>query len=301
MTILQLRYFITIVEKGKMSEAAKELFISQPSLTSAIKELEDELGFQLLNRTNRGISITKEGTHFLTYARQVIEQMSILESTFFQKKQEKFVFQISAQHYSFVVEAFLDFIQNMNSDEYEVTLKECRTYEIIDDVKNNRSQLGVIYLNDFNRTVLRKYFNENHLDFTELFIASPHIIISKSNPLANKDTISLDDLKDYPFLSFEQGEYNSFYFSEEILSTITRKKIIKVSDRVTLLHLLTGLNGYTITTGIMSKEWNGEKIVIKPLDVEENIHIGLLTRKDEHLTYITNKYIELLKKHIGTL
>lgn len=297
MTISQLRYFIKIVEKGKMSEAAKELFISQPSLTSTIRELEEELGFQLLNRTNRGISVTKEGARFLGYARQVVEQMSILETTFFQKKHEKFVFQISAQHYSFVVNAFVDLIKEIHSDEYEVTLRECRTYEIIDDVKNNHSQLGVIYLNDFNQTVLKKYFKENHLEFTKLFTCSPHIFISQSNPLANKDMITLDDLQDYPFLSFEQGEYNSFYFSEEILSTIPRKKIIKVSDRATLFNLLIGLNGYTICTGIISQDLNGENIIAKPLDVNDHICIGIITRQNEPLTYLGQLYVKLIKKH----
>lgn len=301
MTILQLRYFIKIVEKGKMSEAAKELFISQPSLTSTIQELEEELGFQLLNRSNRGISITKEGTRFLGYARQVVEQMSILEATFLEKKQEKFVFQISAQHYSFVVNAFVDLVKDIHSDEYEVTLRECRTYEIIDDVKNNRSQLGVIYLNDFNQTVLKKYFKENHLEFTELFTCSPHIFISQFNPLAQKDIITLEDLQDYPFLSFEQGDYNSFYFSEEILSTIPRRKIIKVSDRATLFNLLIGLNGYTICTGIISKDLNGEDIIAKPLDVQDHICIGIITRKGEQLTYLGEKYVQFIKKHTSQI
>ena len=222
MTILQLRYFVSVATHGKISEAAKELFISQPTLTNAIQDLEEELGFLVFNRTNRGIAITKEGTRFLGYARQVLEQMSILESTFLEKKQERFVFQVSTQHYSFVVNAFVDLISELSSDDYELTLRECRTYEIIDDVKNNRSQLGVIYLNQFNELVMKKYLKENHLVFKQLFVAQPHVFISQKHPLASKETVSLEDLEQYPFLSFEQGEHNSFYFSEEILSTVPR-------------------------------------------------------------------------------
>jgi len=300
MTILQLRYFIKVIEKGSISNAAKELFISQPSLTSAIKELEDELNIKLINRHNRGISITKEGSKFLGYARNVVEQMDVLENNYLEKKKEKFIFQISSQHYSFVVNAFVDLIEEYGDDEYEVTLRECRTYEIIDDVKNNRSQLGIIYLNSFNEKVLMNYISENHLEFKELFTSQPHIFISSYHPLAMKNLIELADLTEYPFLSFEQGDFNSFYFSEEILSTLPKKKAIKVSDRATLFNLLIGLNGYTISTGIISKELNGENIIARKLNIDDDIHIGTITRKNEPLTFISKRYLELLKKYINT-
>lgn len=298
MTLQQLRYFITVVEKGKINEAAKELFVSQPTLTNSIRELEEELGIKLLNRNNRGISITNDGLSFLSYARQVIEQMTILENKFLEKKKEKFTFRISSQHYAFVVNAFVHLIQEFQNDEYDVTLRECRTYEIIDDVKNNRSQLGILYLNDFNENVLNKYLKENHLEFIELFKAKPHVFISTSNPLSKKDLITLDDLVDYPFLSFEQGQFNSFYFSEEIQSTISRKKTIKVSDRATLFNLLIGLNGYTICSGMISEDLNGKDIISRPLLVDDCMHIGMIKRKGEILTFLGERYIELMKKHI---
>ena len=297
MTILQLRYFVSVATHGKISEAAKELFISQPTLTNAIQDLEEELGFLVFNRTNRGIAITKEGTRFLGYARQVLEQMSILESTFLEKKQERFVFQVSTQHYSFVVNAFVDLISELSSDDYELTLRECRTYEIIDDVKNNRSQLGVIYLNQFNELVMKKYLKENHLVFKQLFVAQPHVFISQKHPLASKEMVSLEDLEQYPFLSFEQGEHNSFYFSEEILSTVPRNKVIKVSDRATLFNLLIGVNGYTICTGIISKDLNGEDIISKRLLVDDEIRLGIIYRKDETLTSLGQHFEDLIIKH----
>lgn len=298
MTVQQLKYIVTVAEKGKISEAAQVLFISQPSLTNAVHDLEEEVGFPIFNRTNRGMAVTKEGNRFLTYARQVVEQMSLLENTFLEKPLPKQHFQISAQHYSFVVNAFVDLLVEKNYEEYDVTLRECRTAEIIEDVKNARSQFGILYLSDFNTKIIRKYLQDNHLEFVPLFQALPHVFISKIHPLAEKQVICLDDLNEYPHLSFEQGEYNSFYFSEEILSTITRKKAIHVSDRATLFNLLIGLNGYTISTGIISEDLNGENIIARRLDVDEPIHVGYIIRKGEPLGFIGNRYLELLKNHV---
>lgn len=300
MTIQQLKYIVTVAEKGKINEAARTLFISQPSLTNAIHELEKELGFDIFNRTNRGIAATTRGTKFLSYARQVVEQMSLLESTFLETVPEKQHFQVSTQHYSFVVDAFVNFLKEVDYKEYDVTLRECRTAEIIEDVKNARSQLGFLYISSFNEKVMQKFIKDNHLEFKPLFEAKPHIFINKDHPLANKGLVDLSDLAEYPYLSFEQGEYNSFYFAEEILSTNIRDKVIRVSDRATLFNLLIGLNGYTISTGIISKELNGESIISRPLNVDEQIQLGYIKRKNEPNGVHADHFLELLIRHINS-
>ena len=300
MTIQQLKYIVTVAEKGKINEAARTLFISQPSLTNAIHELEKELGFDIFNRTNRGIAATTRGTKFLSYARQVVEQMSLLESTFLETVPEKQHFQVSTQHYSFVVDAFVNFLKEVDYKEYDVTLRECRTAEIIEDVKNARSQLGFLYISSFNEKVMQKFIKDNHLEFKPLFEAKPHIFINKDHPLASKGLVDLSDLTEYPYLSFEQGEYNSFYFAEEILSTNIRDKVIRVSDRATLFNLLIGLNGYTISTGIISKELNGESIISRPLNVDEQIQLGYIKRKNEPNGVHADHFLELLIKHINS-
>lgn len=300
MTIQQLKYIVTVAEKGKINEAARTLFISQPSLTNAIHELEKELGFDIFNRTNRGIAATTRGTKFLSYARQVVEQMSLLESTFLETVPEKQHFQVSTQHYSFVVDAFVNFLKEVDYKEYDVTLRECRTAEIIEDVKNARSQLGFLYISSFNEKVIQKFIKDNHLEFKPLFEAKPHIFINKDHPLASKGLVDLSDLAEYPYLSFEQGEYNSFYFAEEILSTNIRDKVIRVSDRATLFNLLIGLNGYTISTGIISKELNGESIISRPLNVDEQIQLGYIKRKNEPNGVHADHFLELLIKHINS-
>ncbi len=298
-TLQQLRYMIKIVECGSITEAARQLFISQPSLSNAVKELETELSIEIFNRTPRGISLSVDGTEFLSYARQIIEQTELLEQRYRGKKPSKQLCSVSTQHYAFAVNAFVNLLRALDVDEYEFTLRETRTCEIIEDVKNLRSELGIIYLSDFNEKVLHKLLRENHLLFSPLFEADPHIFISAVHPLAHKKRVALGDLDDFPFLAFEQGEYNSFYFSEEILSTVPRRKTIHVSDRATLFNLLIGLNGYTICTGVLNSDLNGDKIISVPLETEEKMLVGWIASEKARLSAIAADYIAELKRLIA--
>ena len=255
----------TVARIGIISEAAKELFITQPSLTKAIKELEREMGITIFDRSNKGITVSKEGERFLAYARQVLEQAALLEEQYKTMPEEKREFCISTQHYSFAVNAFVDLIKEYGGETYDFSLRETQTYEIIEDVARMKSEIGILYLNDFNKEVLKKLIKANELTFTELFKAQPHVFISTKHPLAQKDAVSMEELKEYPYLSYEQGEHNSFYFSEEIFSTVVRSKNIRVRDRATLFNLLIGLNGYTVCSGVIDKELNGENIIAVPL------------------------------------
>lgn len=295
MTLQQLKYAIEISNRGSINEAAKRLFITQPSLSNAIMELEKELNITIFTRTNKGISVSVDGAEFLGYARQVIEQSELLETRYLNSKPSAQHFSVSTQHYAFAVNAFVDLIREYGIDEYEFTLRETKTYEIIEDVKNLKSELGILYINEFNKKVLNKLFKDNNLKFTTLFQAKPHIFISVKNPLTRKSFVTLEDLEQYPCLSFEQGEYNSFHFSEEILSTISRKKSIRVSDRATLFNLLIGLNGYTISTGVITPDLNGDNIVSVPLKVDEDIIVGYITHKSIVPSRLSAVYIEKLK------
>lgn len=299
MTLQQLKYVVMVAKKGTISEAAQALFISQPSLTNAIRELEKELKITIFNRTNKGIYITKEGEEFLGYARQVLEQTNLLEERYLTTTPVKQNFCISTQHYSFAINAFVDFIKEYGREEYDFSLRETTTHEIIEDVTRLKSEIGILYLNDFNETILMKLIHENNLKFEELFQAKPHVFISSHNPLAKKEKVTLEDLEPYPCLSFEQGEYNSFYFSEEILSTLEHKKNIRVRDRATLFNLLIGLNGYTISSGIISKELNGQEIIAIPLDCNEIMRIGIITHKKLQPSTLGEAYIRSLKKHLS--
>jgi DNA-binding transcriptional LysR family regulator len=296
MTLQQLKYVLEVANKGSISEAAKSLFISQPSLSNAIKELEKEINITIFTRCNRGIAVSNEGAEFLGYARQVIQQSDLLEEKYLKAEPAKQRFCISTQHYTFTANAFVELVKEFGGSEYEFAIRETKTYEIIEDVKNLRSELGVIYLSNYNETVILKLLKESNIRFSELFTAKPHVFISVNHPLADKKIIQLDELEEYPCLSFEQGEYNSFYLSEEILSTRSVKKSIRVSDRAAIVNFMIGLNGYTISSGVFPKYLHGEQIIAIPLDVDENIKVGVIVHKDVTMTKLGEIYLDALKK-----
>ena len=288
-----------VAKTGTITEAANKLYISQPSLTSAIHELENEMNIVIFRRTNKGVSITKEGEDFLGYARQVLEQASILEDKYKKNSGGKKQFCVSTQHYSFAVNAFVDLIKKYGQDEYDFSIRETQTYEIIEDVAKMRSELGILFLNDFNETVINKILKTHELKFTQLFVAKPHVFISRKHPLADKKIITNSELELYPYLSFEQGEHNSFYFSEEIFSASERKKNIRVRDRATLFNLLIGLNGYTVCSGVIDKKLNGKDIIAVPLADEGDMRIGYIMHKKGMLSRLGETYLESLKKYLG--
>ena len=298
MRIQQLQDLEKIVESGSINEAAKALFLSQPSLSNAIKELEQEMDLQLLVRQKSGVSLTNEGREFMIYARQILDQVKLMEAKYKQHTIRKQAFSVSAQHYAFVVHAFVDLIKQLDAEEYQFTLRDSETQNILEDVMSFKSSLGILYLNKFNRQVLTKLFKEKKLKFTPLFKAKPHVFVCRDNPLAQKSSVKLRDLEDYPYLSYEQGQENSFYFAEEILSTLNRKMHIKVSDRATIFNLMVGLNGYTISSGIISSELNDDKIIAIPLEVDDMMTLGYLMPQQVEPSPITRQYLDLLRANI---
>ena len=298
MTLQQLKYIITVAETGTITEAANRLYITQPSLTNAIHELEKEMHIVIFNRTNKGITLSREGEDFLGYARQVLEQAAILEDKYKNGNGGKKQFCVSTQHYSFAVNAFVDLIKEYGQDAYDFSLRETQTYEIIEDVARMRSEIGILFLNDFNEAVLQKLLKSRDLEFHLLFVAKPHVFISRRHPLASKEVITNEELQQYPYLSFEQGEHNSIYFSEEIFSASERKKNIRVRDRATLFNLLIGLNGYTVCSGVIDRELNGKDIIAVPLADEGEMRIGYITHRKGRLSRLGSSYLEALKRYL---
>ena len=297
MTLQQLKYTITIADSKSMNEAAKKLFISQPSLSSSIHDLEEEIGTELFIRNNRGVVPTPDGLEFIGYARQVVEQYRLIEDRYVDKKEIKKKFSVSTQHYTFAVKAFVELVKKIGMDEYECAVHETKTYDVIQDVKTFQSEIGILYLNDFNSQMLQKIFRENDLEFTELFSCKTYVYLWKGNPLASKKLITMEDLEEYPCLSFDQGNHNAFYFAEEVLSTYDYKRIIKANDRATLLNLMVGLNAYTLCSGIICEELNGGDYCAIPLDSEEEMMIGCISRKGVPLSPLGRMYLEELEKY----
>ena len=296
MTLQQLKYALTIADCGSMNEAAKQLFISQPSLSETMKELETEIGLDIFLRSNRGIVITPEGEEFLGYARQVTEQFGLLQSKYIDKKvKEKF--SVSTQHYTFAVKAFVETVKQIGMEQYEFAVHETTTISVIENVKNFKSEIGVLYENDFNEKVLNKMFKENGLEFVELFSCDTFVYLWSGHPLAKQDVITMEELDEYPCLSFDQGKNNSLYLAEEMKSTYEYKRLIKANDRATLLNLMIGLNAYTLCSGIICEDLNGNDYKAVPLKETEKMRIGYIKRKGAKVSYIGELYIEELKKY----
>lgn len=300
MTLQQLKYVMTIVECGSITSAAQKLFVAQPSLSKSVSELEKEMGITIFYRNNRGVFLSDEGTKFLSYAGQVMEQMDLLEQQYKQKEPIRRVFSMSAQHYAFVVNAFVALVKEYGERKYEFTLRETKTYDIIEDVRTSRSELGVLFLSKFNREIVLRIVHQADLSFTLLFTATPHVFVSRRNPLAKRSSVTLNDLKAFPRLTYEQGVNNSFYYSEELHSTEESEKSIIVTDRATLFNLLIGLNGYTISSGILGRDLNGTNVVSIPLESDELMEIGYIAPTDRPLSAVSKRYLEHLKTYIET-
>ena len=296
MTLQQLKYALTIADCGSMNEAAKQLFLSQPSLSETMKELETEIGLDIFLRSNRGIVITPEGEEFLSYAKQVIDQYELLQSKYIEKNIKK-KFSVSTQHYTFAVKAFVETVKQIGMEHYEFAVHETTTASVIENVKNFKSEIGVLYQNDFNEKVLNKMFKENGLEFVELFSCDTFVYIWKGHPLAKQKVISMEELDEYPCLSFDQGKNNSLFLAEEMKSTYEYKRLIKAKDRATLLNLMVGLDAYTLCSGIICEDLNGSDYCAIPLAETEKMRIGYIKRKGAQVSHIGEIYIDELKKY----
>ena len=307
MTIQQLKYIITISEHGSLNKAAEVLFITQPSLTSAVRELEKELGITLFNRGGKGVTLTNDGTEFLQYARQVVAQYDRLLEKYGKGGTLRKKFGISTQHYSFAVKSFVEMVKHFDTDEYEFAIRETKTREVIEDVTTGKSEVGILYLSDFNRKAIGKFLKSNQLEFHPLIQCEPYVYLWKGHPLAGKESIRLAELRDYPCLSFEQGVSGSFYFAEEILSTYDYIRTIKATDRATMLNLMVGLNGYTLCSGIICEELNGPDYVAVAFEAEEEeiaagrMEIGYIVKENMILSKLADQYIHELERYLKVL
>lgn len=303
MTLTQLSYLITIAETKSLNKAAEQLYVSQPSLTNAIKELEKELGITLFYRSGRGVTLTNDGTEFLLYAKQIYGQYESVLEKYGKGGSYKKKFGVSTQHYSFAVKAFVDMAKEFDMSKYEFALRETKTMEVISDVNTMKSEIGILYLSDFNRKAIEKLLKSYDLEFHHLVDCQAYVYIWKDHPLAKEASISFAQLNGYPCLSFEQGDNSSFYFAEEILSTNEYSQVIKANDRATMLNLMVGLNGYTLCSGIICEELNGNDFVAVPFrDDAQNpnsvMEIGYIVKKNTVRSKMGELYIEKLKEYL---
>ena len=304
MTLQQILYAITISEQGSFNKASEVLYIAQPSLTESMKELEKELQITIFNRSGRGVTLTGDGRDFISYARELYHQYENMMDKYGDNGKRKKKFAVSTQHYSFAVKSFVELVKKLDMDEYEFAIREERTQQIIDDVSSLNSEIGILYLSDFNSTLLSKVLRANHLEFHELIECDAYVYIWKGHPLAQNKSIHFDELAEFPCLSFEQGGSGSMYFAEEILTNFQYPRTIKATDRATMLNLMIGLNGYTLCSGIICEELNGGDYIAIPFEPDDEhpgskMKIGYITKKNIRLSSVGKIYIEELKKYLG--
>ncbi|MDY3974511.1 LysR family transcriptional regulator [uncultured Veillonella sp.] len=297
MTLQQIKYILAIAETNSITEAARRLFISQPSLSNALQDIEKELQAPLFIRRRNGVILTQFGQQFIGYARAVQQQVDLLEDNFINNRPSNIRFSVSTQHYTFTANAFVEMVKQFGEERFEFILNETQTYQILEDVKNRFSDLGVLYLSQSNEAVLRKEIEQRQLQFIPLFTTKPHVFLRKNHPLSTKSIVTLEDLKPYARLNFLQGPYESNYFSEELLSTLPTDKLIRISDRASVVNLLVGLDGYTISIGIMPSYLQGDVLIAIPLDYDESITIGYVKLKNQTLSELALLYIEALKTY----
>lgn len=298
MTLQQLNYVVKIAETKSMNKAAKELYVTQSALSSTIKSLEDELATEIFIRTNRGMVLTTDGEKLLSYAKQIVKMTDMIKEKF-HKDETKQHFSISTQHYSFVVDAFVMLTKELEINSYDLSVDETKTAEIIENVKNLRSELGILYLDSFNRKPLTKTLKENGLEFEPLYDCPVYVFIGTNHPLAKKKKITFDELAPYPCLAFDQGEDNAFYFSEEVLSTEQYPRKIRANDRATMVELMIGLNGYTLGSGILVNELTDTQFVAIPFDTDDVMTIGYIHRKNIPLSDLAQRYLEILNTYVN--
>lgn len=302
-TLQQLHYAITISETGSLNKAAEILYVAQPSLSGAIHDLEDELGISIFHRSGRGVTLTNDGIEFITYARQVYSQYETLLEKFGNPGKRKKKFGVSMQHYSFAVKSFVEMVKEFNTNEYEFAIRETKTIEVIEDVATLRSEIGILYISNFNRSAVMKLLRANSLEFHKLLDCRAYVYLWRGHPLADNASINMEQLSDYPCLSFEQGGSGSFYFAEEILSTNEYPRMIKANDRATMLNLMVGLNGYTLCSGIICEELNGSEYVAVPFDCKDNpsegsMEIGYIIKKNQIQSDMVRVYIRETEKYL---
>ena len=297
MTILQLKYVIAIDEECSMRKAADRLYVSQPGLSSAVRDLEKEIGIQIFERVHNGVVTTSAGASFIAYARHAVEQFEMIENRYVNGAGQKETFAVSMQHYTIAVNAFIDTVKEYDLESYQFSIRETQTSEVIDDVKNLKSEVGVIALSDFNKNTFKKIFADASLEFHELFTRDTYVYLSKNHPLANKEELSLEDLQDYPCMVFDQGDNTSFYYREEALATYDYKKVISTNERATSIELMLGLDGYAVGAAMLGEGKTSSEIKAIKLKEDETLTFGYIIRKGQQLSDMGQSFVDKLMAH----
>ena len=298
MNMNQLKYVLEVADSSSMREASTRLFISQPALSASIHELEEELGILLFERTNKGISLTDEGRDFVSYAKKAVGQYQILEDRYLTKDSDKEHFSVSTQHYNFAIKAFTDVIKSFDPEKFIFNIHETKTGEVLSDVRDLKSEVGVISFSGANESLYKKLFKDYRLVFTPLMVCETYIYVWKDHELAGRKEISIDELKGYTCVSFDQSDESNFYLTEEAMADHDFEKMVRSDDRATSMEIIAELGGYSIGSGMLS----GENVILKglvaiKLKEQDPLLIGYITRKGSVMSEYGKAYVDELLKY----
>lgn len=298
MNINQLKYVLEVAGSSSMREASTKLYISQPALSASIHELEEELGILIFERTNKGISLTDAGREFLSYAKKAVGQYAVLEDRYLGRDSDKERFSVSTQHYNFAIRAFTDVIREIEPDKFIFSIHETKTKEVLEDVRSLKSEVGIVSFSGSNETLIKKLLRDYQLVFTPLMKRDTFVYVWKDHPFAGRDEISIEEMKDYPCVSFDQSDDSNFYLTEEALADYAFDKMIKSDDRATTMEIIAELDGYSIGSGMLSGT-NAilQGLVAIKLKEEDPLTIGYITRKESTLSIHGGKYVDELMKY----
>lgn len=300
MTIQQCKYVLKIAKTGSFSEAAKQLFIAQSSLSISVKSLEQELNIKIFEHSGNGVYLTDEGAEFVKYATQICENSDFVTERYSSKNIQQKLY-IATQHYDFIADIFGKLLKGTKGDSYRFSIREIETYNVIRDVETAHSDIGIIAIKDGDYEVMKRYLGKKKLSFTSVLKVFPHVFFRKEHPLAQCGRLTNSDLKDYPYVSYEQGEHNSSFFTEELMDTSHINKHIEISDRATLMNVLLITDSYTVGTGIMPSSLNQGAISSVPLESEEYYIIGYLLNENRKVSKVTEKFIGVLKEMVENM
>lgn len=297
MTIQQCKYVLEILKRGSFNEASKTLFIAQSSLSASVKALEKELNIKIFERSNNGVYLTSDGAEFIRYASQIIEQNDLILGKYKTGQTCKKLY-IATQHYDFVADVFGKILNLVTDEAYRISLKETQTYDVIKEVENGYSDIGIIALKNSDCDIMKRFLFNKKMNFILLLTALPHVFIRKGHPVSKHSALTYADLKNYPFVSYEQGKYSSSFFTEEIIEKSNIKRHIEISDRASLMNVLLATDCYTIGTGIMPSVLNKGKIVSVPIESADYYNIGYIMRTDRKSSDLTQTFVDMLKAEL---
>lgn len=298
MNINQIKYVLTVARSASMREAASKLYISQPALSASIRELEDELGILIFERSNKGITLTEAGYEFIAYAKKAVNQYEILEDKYLSKDKDKERFSVSTQHYTFAIHSFANVINRFNPEKYIFSIHETRTNAVLENVRDMKSEVGVISYSGENEKIMKKLFKEYQLDFYPLMKRETYVYVWKNHKLASAEQVSIEELREYPCVIFDQNDDSNFYLNEEAMGNYEFDKVIKSDDRATTLEIIADTGGFSIGSGMLAQEAATLKgLVAVKLREEDPLIIGYIVRKGSSLSIYGKSYVEELQKY----